>query len=80
MEAVAVVPRPASVRDPLKLVRDSGEAFAEAEQAEDALRDLMTVHRLTLHPDARQAARKCLDALDRLDQLGVLARETGVQL
>jgi hypothetical protein len=65
--------------DPLKVHHDSKLAMADAVRAETRLRDLLRRQALVFCPEARKAARDCLEALDRFDALGVLARELGVQ-
>ena len=81
MEAVAVETSRRGRRDPMKLLHDSSVAFLDASRSVRDLRNLLlAVPSVVLHPGIRRAARDYLDALDRLDQLGVLAREVGVQL
>jgi|GEM_PF-4014390 len=64
--------------DALKLHLDSQQAFSDASHAEARLRCLLTSHSLVLYPEAQKAARDCLEALDRLDNLGRKARALGV--
>jgi hypothetical protein len=67
------------MRDPMKIHHDAREAIAEAVQAESRLRRILPKQSIVLNADARQAARKCLDALDRFDALIAKARELGVE-